>query len=64
MARAGVVQVMRRYTLLCDDVQARAIRGLAAEYSLTEQEVIRQLLAVGLDHIEVQRHGLRECLTE
>lgn len=41
-----------RYTLVCDDDLAREIEALAREYDLTEEEVIRQLLDVGLEHLD------------
>jgi len=43
---------MRRFTLVCDDRQARRIEGLAARYGLTEREVLRQLLDLGLDSLD------------
>lgn len=41
-----------RYTLVCDDDLAREVESLAREYELTEEEVIRQLLDVGLAHLD------------
>jgi 2-iminoacetate synthase ThiH len=41
-----------RYTLVCDEDQAREVSRLAREYDLTEEEVLRQLLDLGLDEIE------------
>lgn len=43
---------MRQFTLVCDDVTAERIEGLAVEYSLTEQEVIEQLVGVGLEELD------------
>jgi 2-iminoacetate synthase ThiH len=43
---------MRRFTLLCDDRQARRVERLAARYGLTEREVLRQLLDLGLDSLD------------
>ena len=41
-----------RYTVVCDSDRAREIRQLAREYDLTEEEVLRQLLDIGLEHID------------
>jgi len=41
-----------RYSVVCDDDLAREVEALARQYELTEEEVIRQLLDVGLDHLE------------
>jgi 2-iminoacetate synthase ThiH len=38
-----------RYTLVCDDDLAAEVRQLAREYDLTEEEVLRQLVDLGLD---------------
>ena len=43
---------MRRFTLVCDDRQARRVERLASQYDLTEREVLRQLLALGLESLE------------
>lgn len=43
---------MQRYTLECDEQLAAEIEGLAAKYGLTEQEVIRQLVDVGLESLD------------
>ena len=40
-----------RYTVVCDDDLARELEGLAREYDLTEEEVIRQLVDLGLDEL-------------
>lgn len=44
-----------RYTLVCDDERAREIRHLARENGLTEREVLRQLVDIGLDSLEEER---------
>jgi hypothetical protein len=41
-----------RYTVVCDDGQARAITVLARRYGITEEEVVKQLIDLGLDDIE------------
>lgn len=43
---------MRHFTLVCDDRQARRVERLAAQYELTEREVLRQLLDLGLDSLD------------
>ncbi|MFC5972248.1 CopG family transcriptional regulator [Halomarina salina] len=43
---------MRKYTLLCEDRQARAIERLAHEFDMTQEAVLRQLLAAGLDSLD------------
>lgn len=43
---------MRRYTVLCEDDLASRIEALAEEYDLTQEAVLRQLLAAGLDDLE------------
>jgi hypothetical protein len=43
---------MHRYTVLFEDRQATRIQGLASQYGLTEQEVLRQLVELGLDHLD------------
>ena len=45
---------MRRFTLVCEDRQARRVERLAARYGLTEREVLRQLLEVGLDSLDAE----------
>lgn len=42
---------MRRFTLVCEEARAREIEGLAREYGLTEQEVLEQLVAIGLERV-------------
>ncbi|QPV64524.1 CopG family transcriptional regulator [Halosimplex litoreum] len=41
-----------RYTVVCDDDRAREIETIARQYDLTEEEVLRQLVDTGLDHLE------------
>ncbi|MCY4730929.1 CopG family transcriptional regulator [Natronomonas gomsonensis] len=43
---------MQRYTLVCDETTAQQIEGLAVEYGLTEQEVLEQLVGVGLEELD------------
>ena len=43
---------MRRFTLVCDDRQARRVERLATRYDLTEREVLRQLLDLGFDALD------------
>jgi 2-iminoacetate synthase ThiH len=41
-----------RYTLVCDDDISREVRTLARENGVTEEEVLRQLVDLGLDALE------------
>ncbi|WP_262180110.1 CopG family transcriptional regulator [Haloarcula laminariae] len=41
-----------RFTVVCDDGQARAIQVLARRYGITEEEVVKQLIEAGLEDIE------------
>ena len=41
-----------RFTVVCDDDCARAIHDIAHEYDLTEEEVLRQLIDMGLEDLE------------
>lgn len=43
-----------RYTVVCDDARAERVRAVAREYDLTEEEVIRQLVDLGLDELGEQ----------
>ena len=43
---------MVRYCIECDEQTASQIRDLATWYGLTEQEVLEQLVDVGLDEVE------------
>jgi predicted transcriptional regulator len=40
-----------RYTVVCDDDLADRVGMLAREYDLTEEEVIRQLVDIGLEEV-------------
>ncbi len=40
-----------RFTLVCDDDLARTVRALAREYGLTEEEVLRQLVELGVEEL-------------
>ena len=44
--------MQRRYALTCDRTLARRIDALAREYDLTAQEVLHQLVVIGLEEIE------------
>ena len=48
---------MARYCLECDEEVARQIEDLAAQYGLTEDEVLEQLVEIGLE--EVDRKAVR-----
>ena len=52
MLDGGVHRPVPRYTLVCDEEMAGRIEGLAAEYGLTEQEVLEQLVDVGLEQLD------------
>jgi len=41
-----------RFTVVCEDGQARAIQMLARRYGITEEEVLQQLIELGLEDIE------------
>ncbi|MDG5777342.1 ribbon-helix-helix protein, CopG family [Haloarculaceae archaeon H-GB2-1] len=41
-----------RFSVVCDDDLAREIRSLAREYDVTEEEVLRQLIDVGIESLE------------
>lgn len=41
-----------RYTVVCDDETSREIAHLAKEFDLTEEEVLRQLVDLGLDNLD------------
>lgn len=43
---------MRRYTLLCEDSVADEVESLADENGLSEGEVLRQLVARGLESLD------------
>lgn len=40
------------YTVVCDDDHSREVRRLARENELTEEEVLRQLVELGLESLE------------
>lgn len=40
-----------RYTVVCEDDLAQRVQALAREYGLTEEEVLRQLVDLGLDEL-------------
>lgn len=44
-----------RFTVRCGEDQARAVRSLARRYGITEEEVLAQLVDVGLENVEEQR---------
>jgi predicted transcriptional regulator len=41
-----------RFTVVCDDDVARDVESLAVEYDLTEEEVLRQLVDLGLEEVD------------
>ena len=43
-----------RYTVVCDDDLSLEVTRLAREYDLTEAEVLRQLVTLGLEQLEEQ----------
>lgn len=43
-----------RYTVVCDDELSQEVQRLAHENDLTEEEVLRQLLDLGLDSLEAE----------
>ncbi|WP_181692220.1 CopG family transcriptional regulator [Natronomonas sp. LN261] len=43
---------MPRYCLECDDRLARRLEALATKYGLTEEEVITQLVEVGIEEVD------------
>lgn len=46
---------MRQYRFVCDDRRSERIEELASRYGITQQEVIEQLVDVGLE--ELDRRG-------
>jgi predicted transcriptional regulator len=40
-----------RFTVVCDDELAERVGVLAREYDLTEEEVLRQLVDIGLEEV-------------
>lgn len=49
---AAYARVVRQFTLVTDDATAERIEGLAVQYGLTEQEVLEQLVGVGLEELD------------
>lgn len=43
----------RRYSIVCDDRAATQVDAIAQEYGLTENEVLRQLVEIGLEQREL-----------
>jgi len=42
----------QKYSVVCEDSLAADIDELAREYGLSEQEVLRQLIENGLEHVD------------
>lgn len=38
-----------RFTVVCDDEQVHAVRRLAHRYGISEEEVLKQLIDLGLE---------------
>lgn len=47
-----------RFTVVCDDESARTVRRLAREDGLSEEEVLRQLVELGLERVERERDAM------
>ncbi len=45
-----------RYTVVCDDDLVSEVESLAREYGLTEEEVLTQLIDLGLDEAHRTRN--------
>ena len=43
---------MDQLTVLCEERQAERVRTLATRNGLTEQEVVRQLIDLGLEEVD------------
>ena len=41
-----------RFTVVCDDDLAREVETLAREFDLTEEEVLRQLIDLGMAEVD------------
>lgn len=41
-----------RFAVACDEEQSRAVTRLAHRYGITEEEVIKQLIDLGLESLE------------
>ncbi|PSQ47480.1 CopG family transcriptional regulator [Halobacteriales archaeon SW_7_65_23] len=48
-----------RFTIVCDDGRAREIRRLARKFDLTEEEVLRQLVELGLENLDEEAPASR-----
>ncbi|WP_162224448.1 CopG family transcriptional regulator [Halorussus amylolyticus] len=44
--------MVRHYSITCDSDLAKEVDALAREYDLTTQEVLQQLIEVGLEEID------------
>jgi len=44
-----------RYTVVCNDDLSQQVAELARENEVTEQEVLRQLVTLGLEHIDEEK---------
>lgn len=47
----------RTIPLHCDEAMAREIADLARDYGITEHEVVRQLVEIGLEELERLEHA-------
>jgi predicted transcriptional regulator len=47
--------VQRHYSITCDPELAKRIETLAHEYDLTTEEVLEQLVTVGLEEIDAEQ---------
>lgn len=41
-----------RFSVICDDALANRVDALSREYGLTREEVLRQLISVGLEAVD------------
>lgn len=41
-----------RFTIVCDDGRAQEVKRLARKFDLTEEEVLRQLVELGLESLD------------
>ncbi|MCU4800416.1 hypothetical protein SAMN05216559_0716 [Halomicrobium zhouii] len=41
-----------RFAVACDEEQAQAVSRLAHRYGITEEEVVKQLIDLGLESLE------------
>lgn len=41
-----------RYTVVCSDTRSRKVEQLARENEITEEEVLRQLIDIGLSEVD------------